>query len=143
MIMTNFIRSKKGSAGIEFGILAPVLIIMLIGIIYFGFIIKSTVQMQNAVEAGALYAIGNSADTSGIQSVVQNATTLSGITVTISTYCECANGVRPACNATCGDGSNLAPYTQVQGQKTIPGISVFPGMTNNWVITKTSTMRTG
>lgn len=80
-------RDERGAIIVEFAILAPIFLIMVIGIIDFGrlFWIKST--MQFAVEETARYAMVNSdATTDDLEAYAEGeASTLSGITFTAST----------------------------------------------------------
>ena len=69
-------------AAIEFALLSPLLVLLLIGLVEVGFASYEAMQAQNAAEAGALYAARHGWDSAGIQAAVVNATGSSDVTAT-------------------------------------------------------------
>jgi Flp pilus assembly protein TadG len=83
----------SGAALVEFTILAPLLIIMSIYTMDFGLLVYNKIEMQNAAQAGAQWAIANRVyNSSDIQIAAQNATKLpaSSFSVTRSQFCGCS-----------------------------------------------------
>ncbi len=110
--------SASGTAAIEFGIAAPMLAILLVGVADVGFAAYQAMQVQNAVEAGALYATQNGWNSTGITAAVLNATSLSGISVTPppTQFCGCpgAGGLTTvSCGTTCTGGNPPGQYVQI------------------------------
>src|SRR5690606_10869198 len=60
----RFLRDRRGSAGIEFGIIAPVLGLILGGAVDLGGVVFVKFRLDNAVSAGANYALVRGADVS-------------------------------------------------------------------------------
>ena len=113
-------RSESGTAAIEFGLFIPILLILLIGTVEVGRAMHGAMQVNNAVEAGMLYAAKNGYDADGIAAAVANATGTPGITATPTPtlFCGCpsAGGViNIDCNSPslCADGSPMGQYVQI------------------------------
>jgi len=122
-------RSESGTAAIEFGLFIPVLLTLLterssLGLMY------EAMQVNNAVEAGALYAAANSFNAANITSAVTNASVLpTGLNTLTATpaptqFCGCptAAGVTnlgsPPCSATACSGSPAGTYVRVNASLT-------------------------
>jgi Flp pilus assembly protein TadG len=57
-------RAERGAVAIEFALLAPVLLLLLLGAVQFGLILRNYVMLTNAVNVGAMqFAISRSATT--------------------------------------------------------------------------------
>ena len=123
-------RSKSGTAAIEFGLFIPVLLTLLTGTVELGFLMYEAMQVNNAVEAGALYAAANGFNAASITSAVTNASVLpTGLNALTATpaptqFCGCptAAGVTnlgsPPCSATACSGSPAGTYVQVNASLT-------------------------
>ena len=122
--------SESGNAAIEFGLFIPVLLILLTGTVELGFLMYEAMQVNNAVEAGALYAAANGFNAASITSAVTNASVLpTGLNTLTATpaptqFCGCptAAGVTnlgsPPCSATACSGSPAGTYVQVNASLT-------------------------
>ena len=72
-LKTRESRRRRGSTLVEFAFLVPVLLVMILGIIEFGWLAKNRLQLANAVREGArAAAIGKS--TTQITDLIQNRT---------------------------------------------------------------------
>lgn len=85
----------RGLAAVEFGLAAPILILLLVGLVDFGMLFYASLQVQGAASAGAEYASVHGMDSAGITSAVQQ-TSILNQTVTMSTgspseICGCTN----------------------------------------------------
>jgi Flp pilus assembly protein TadG len=120
-------RHQSGASAIEFGLLAPLLLIMLTGVVEVGIASYQAMQVQAAVEAGILYAIQNvptsitpisAAFSSAIITAVQNATGTPGITATPVplAFCGC-----PSTTAGTGVVSQVNDCTTKCPDTTLPG----------------------
>jgi Flp pilus assembly protein TadG len=118
-------RGESGTAAIEFALFLPVLLILLTGTVELGFSAYEAMQVNNAVEAGALYAAKNGYNAASVTSAVTNASVLpaglSALTATPapSEFCGCptATGITKLgslpCSATACSGSPAGTYVQV------------------------------
>lgn len=114
-----------GTAAIEFGLFLPILLLLLTGVVELGFSMYEAMQVNNAVEAGILYATKNGFNATSIASAVVAASVLppqlSAVTATPAPtqFCGCptATGVTKSSTCTsppaCGDGTTPGTYIQV------------------------------
>jgi Flp pilus assembly protein TadG len=110
----NFLRNKDGTAAIEFGLVAPILVTLLIGVGTYGLELIAYGKMREAVNTGAQYALTTSDTTSDISTVV-NASwddKPAGATVSVSQQCLCA-GVSNDCSTACPDGDYPQKVTTI------------------------------
>jgi Flp pilus assembly protein TadG len=113
--------ARNGTAAIEFGLLAPLLIIMLTGIVELGLGTYQAMQVQVAAEAGALYAsLHGSGNLTAISSAVTSATNTSGITASPApvVFCGCptTTGITSQgsnCSTACANGNTPGTYVTV------------------------------
>lgn len=84
-------RSKSGTAAIEFGLFIPFLLILFTGTVELGFAMYEAMQVNNAAEAGMLYAAKNGWDSAGI--------------------------TKMTCTSSCPDGSAVSQYVQVNAAR--------------------------
>jgi len=123
-------RSVSGTAAIEFALFTPLLLILITGTVELGFLMYEAMQVNNAVEAGALYAAAKGFNTASITSAVTNASVLpTGLNTLTATpaptqFCGCptATGVTNLgslpCSATACSGSPAGTYVQVNASLT-------------------------
>ena len=120
---------NAGSALIEFTLLAPLLVIMGVYTMDFGFVFYRQMQVQNAAQAGVDWAMANHVfNAAGVIAAVNSATNYGGITVSTGypiEQCGCpsSTGVTFTANTaptpcpTCG-GAVGGLYVTVQTQAT-------------------------
>jgi Flp pilus assembly protein TadG len=123
---------REGNAVVEFSIAAPVLAIIFVPLIDIGMAIYQQMQVQDAAQAGAQYAMAHGWDSSGIQSAVTSATALS-VTVSPapSKSCGCPNGSSVSsatCGSTCSGGKTAGTYVTVGAQATYTPLLPYPAM---------------
>lgn len=117
-----FRRHRRAVAAVEFALIAPVLALVLVGAADYGFAEYSRSCLANAVAQGAYYAFltGPTVSTATIQSLVQNASSLTGVSVPqpAAAACYCPSG-RPSA---LGSAVSCTPTTcTVNGTSTAPG----------------------
>lgn len=125
------ILANAGSAAIEFGLILPVLLILLAGLVEIGFAVREAMQVQDAAEAGAAYAIKYGWNSVAISAAVVNATGATGITASPAPvqFCGCpaAGGVTTVlCTATCTGG--VAPGTYVRVSASITHSAILDNL---------------
>lgn len=126
----SFREGTAGLAAIEFGLAAPILVILAVGTAEIGYAAYQAMQVQGAVEAGILYTAENGWDAASIGAAVSNATDLAGISATPAPaqFCGCpaAGGISTmSCSSFCGDGSAAGQYVRVSA--TLTRQSLIPG----------------
>lgn len=60
--MTNLIRKEEGQGLVEFALVLPILLMLVCGIIDFGWLFYNQLSLQNACREGARYACVHSSD---------------------------------------------------------------------------------
>jgi Flp pilus assembly protein TadG len=96
------LRSRRGIAALEFALVVPVLILLILATVDYGRAIAQSMRLSNAVRAGAQYALSFPDDVAGINARVTGA--LGGWTdVSVATECQCAGGTTSAtaCTEVC------------------------------------------
>ena len=119
-------RNTGGNAAVEFALAAPVLVGLLVPLADLGLAYSKQIQVQQAAQAGAQYAVfhpWNSNSPTAISSVVTAATGLSGIAASPapSEACGCPSGSSVAaanCGSTCSDGQPAGYYVTVNARAT-------------------------
>ena len=135
-----------GLAAIEFAILAPVLILMMICVVDLGMGIYRKMQVQNAAQAGAEYAMVHGYSASSVLSAVTNATSFSGIVASPlpNQFCGCPSntGVTTiSCGSTCTGGSTPGTYVTVSTQGTYNTLFDYPILPKSYNFTAQATVR--
>jgi Flp pilus assembly protein TadG len=144
-------RDRQGVAAVEFALIAPVLLVMLAGVIDFSLYIGTRIELEQALRAGAQYALKDFTDSTTISAAVTGATNLSSVTVSYDpatdSYCECPDGTSNACpgNASysaCSTGERPGLFVTLVGSATYdPMFTDLPGLSSNMTVTQQVTMR--
>jgi Flp pilus assembly protein TadG len=108
-------------SSVEFALAAPLLITILTVLVDFGVGFYEKMQVEDAAQAGAQYALIHGWDSSAIQNAVTNATTLSGVTASPvpTKTCGCPSGTAvttATCGAVCSNGLSAGTYVTVNAQ---------------------------
>lgn len=143
----QFRRHDGGVAAIEFAIVIPLLVMMLICAVDLGMGIFRHMQVQNSAQAGAQYAMGTAFSATAISNAVANATGYTGVTATPSPfqYCGCADsaGITPiSCGAPCAAGKTYGQYVSVSSQATYTPILPYPIISPKFTLTGQAVVRT-
>ena len=87
----RLMSGEEGAALVEATIIVPILVAMGVYTADFGLLFYNKMEVQNAAQAGAQWAVANRVyNVSAIQTAGQKATSLSGVTVTPSEFCGCS-----------------------------------------------------
>lgn len=110
--------ANRGTAALEFALFAPMLLILLVGVIELGDGVFESMQVQDAAEAGAVYVSKHGWNSAGVSAAVVNSTGLTGITASPAptTFCGCptAAGITAkTCATTCTDGTTAGTYVKI------------------------------
>lgn len=138
-------RHCGGNAAIELALLAPMLMLLTIGTIDYGFAIYNQMEVQNAAQAGAEYALKHGFSATGISSAVTAATTLTvSATPAPAESCGCPSGtsLTPAtCGTSCANGLAAGTYVTVGAQSTYSTLVPYPGIASSYTLAASSTVR--
>ena len=136
----------QGIAAIEFAFIVPVLLIMSIATFDLGEGAYRDMQVQNAAQAGAEYAIAHGFDATSISNAVKSATSFAGIGVSPAPnqFCGCASSTgisSVSCNSKCPNGLGPGTYVTVSTQGTYTTIIPYPMMPSSFTFKAQSTAR--
>jgi Flp pilus assembly protein TadG len=139
-------RARNGVAAIEFALAAPVFLVLLTGLVELGFGLYQAMEVQDAAEAGALYAAKHGWDPAGISDAVVSATGVAGVTASPapSTFCGCPDAAGIAttlCTATCVGGAPPGQYVQVNAAVPHQTILPYPALPLPATMTGRATVR--
>lgn len=145
-------RSSDGIAAIEMAFVAPILVMMLVGIWDFGRFAYENARLTSAAGAGAqlLFSMGadtditNPADVAAMEQAVRDdARDINNIlSITPSQFCECPGNVPVACNLTCGAPPELpAKYIGVLVSGSVKLLLDYNFATNPYPIVKQTVVR--
>ena len=154
-LLRRFARNRgdgvRGVAAIEFAVIASVLVVMAIGTVDFGMGFYRKMQVQNAAQAGAQFAMlheFNDSNLPKIENAVRSATSFSGIQLTAAPLrfngCPSGSGVTsPDLDSKCSDGTTAGTYVTVSAQGVYKTILPFPllGVPDSFTFTAKSTVR--
>ncbi|MGC2405540.1 MAG: TadE/TadG family type IV pilus assembly protein [Candidatus Cybelea sp.] len=133
--MRNFWRSESGASLVEFAILAPVMLVLLVGLIEVGRYTFFAILAANAARAGAAYGAQSTQKADDIPGMT-NAAKLDG--QSLSQWSVIANPLCSVNGSALGACSNPPPtgtiyYVSVQVNGTFPSLLHLPWIFKNGV----------
>ena len=139
-------QGEAGAAALELGLMAPFLILLVVGAVDLGSAVYKGMEAQNAAEAGAVFASKYGLNVAGISAAVANATGSAGITATPTPaqFCGCptTTGIAStACTSACGDGSAPGQYVRINARITHQTMFSSTGLTLPATITGEAVVR--
>lgn len=138
-------RCEAGVAAVEFALVAPVLMLLLLGLIEVGRYAYYSILVSNAARAGVSYGAANlvmAKDNTGMQQAALNdGGNVAGLTATASHYCQCADGSASSCLETDCTTSHRIAYVQVQTTGRFSSLLHFPLLPNTFNVSSTAVMR--
>jgi Flp pilus assembly protein TadG len=136
-----FRNHRRAVAAVEFAIIAPALAFVLAATIDYGIMQWSRSCLVNAVEQGAYYAFlnGPTVSVANVQAVIQNASSLSGISVNKRTPpvvgCYCPTQTVPAtlgptvsCTTACWDTTKPGSYLTLTATYPLISLVSYSGL---------------
>src|SRR5216684_8013965 len=115
------VRAERGNAAVEFALATPILLGMLVPVADLGLAFSQQIQVQQAAQAGAQYALLHGWNSTAITSAVTAATTLASVSAAPapSQTCGCPTGTAittATCGAACANGETAGTYVFVNAQ---------------------------
>ena len=137
---------ERGQAMAELAIIAPLMLVLVIGLVELGRYANFSIEVANAARAGVQYGAQNLAvanDNAGMQNAATaDAPDLgAGISATATHFCTCANGATSTCQPTDCAGSHRLLYVQVDTSETFNSMLHFPGVLNSLQVKGHAVMR--
>ena len=137
-------HGRRGIATVEFALMAPLLLLLLAGVLDFAMLLRTSTCAAGAARAGIEYgsrSTSSAVDYAGMQAAALNsAPGVSGMTATASRYCQCVGGSQVSCTGSCTGGKMLV-YVQVVTQVTANTVFNYSGLNFSGVVTSQARMR--
>ncbi len=136
----------SGAGAVEFALVSPFLVIIVVGTLDLGFGFFRKMQVENAAQAGAQYAAIKGFDETQIKTIITGATRYSAITMPEppKSVCGCATntGVNIVeCLSTCADGVLPGMYAQISARGTYKTILPYPMIPDQFTFTAQTIVR--
>jgi Flp pilus assembly protein TadG len=134
--LRSLYRDTRGVSAVEFSIIAPVLMAMVIAVMEGGLLTLRSYDMRAAINSGAQYIMQGGTDSAAAKAIVMAAWTRKSpdATATVTQSCRCGTTVQ-ACTVLCADGSVPMSYYVINATM------VSKGMFTNNVLTYKDTVR--
>lgn len=134
---------RRGVVAVEMALVAPVLVMFILVLADFGLAANERIKLSGAARAGAQAAMTDPANTARITQAVQQAAAAlpsSGLAVTVTTACGCADGSTITCGGTCATGLPR-DYVTVRVAETYALLLTYPGVGSSVNLTGQATLR--
>jgi Flp pilus assembly protein TadG len=148
--LRDLLRAPGGTAAVEFALVAPILMGMLVPVVDLSMAFAQRMEVQQAAQAGAQYALlhaWNSNSATNIAAAVTAASNLPGLSATPapSQFCGCPGGsaiTSTTCGSTCSDGTTAGYYVTVSAQYTYTPVVPYSVLGSSVTLSSQSTVRT-
>jgi len=120
-----------GAAAVEFAILSSLLVLMMVAVIDLGMGLYRGIQVRNAAQAGAAYAMAKGYNASSMTSAILNATSFSQVSASPAPtqFCGCPTtaGITTAtCGSACAGGSTAGTYVTASATGSYTTLMRYP-----------------
>ena len=141
----SFARNTRGGAGIEFAVIGPAIVVLLIGVTDFGLGFYRRMQAQTAAQRGAMYATVNSFNSAGISSTITSTRGSIVATPAPTAFWACpgTTGLTASTQGTTCPGTTVTAgqYVSASAQTTYTTIFRYPGLTSPMTFSATQVVR--
>jgi Flp pilus assembly protein TadG len=139
-------RAEHGNAAIEFALATPILVGLLVPVADLGMAFSQQLQVQQAAQAGAQYALLHGYDNTAISNAVTAGTTLPGVSAAPapSQSCGCPTGTTitaATCASACANGETAGTYVFVNAQAAYTSALPYSVLGSGMTLTAQSTVR--
>ena len=138
--------ARCGAAAVEFALLVPVLLAVVIPVVDLGMGFYQKMQVEDAAQAGAQYALAHGFNTAAIQNAVTSTTSLPSITATPAPAqsCGCPAGTSitaASCGSTCSNGLQAGTYVTVNATAVYHPLITYAALGTSVTLTAQSLVR--
>ena len=138
------IFGRRGTATVEFALMAPLLLLLMAGSLDFAMLLRTAACVADAARSGAQYgslSVAHASDISGMQAAALNsAPGISDMTATAVQACQCPGGAPVSCGGSCAGGKMLI-YVQVTTQATAHTVFDYSMLSFSGATASTASMR--
>lgn len=138
---------ETGQSLVELAITIPLLLLIVLGVVEFGQVAYTSIELSKAAMAGAQYGAQNgftAADSTGIQGAASaSAPNLAGLTVTSTFSCVCSDGTASTCQLTDCPNSHIEETVSVKTQYSMQPIIKLPSFASTFTLSGSASQRCG
>jgi Flp pilus assembly protein TadG len=134
----KYYRSEEAVAATEFALIAPIFLLLILGLVDFGFYILTSMKLESTARAAAEYVLQGGEEDSIQADVVDMASLgltpeqIGSIETTSEFTCECRAGSEVSCSTnTCGSGDYRRRYVTIQMSMPYDTLFPYPGLPEN------------
>jgi Flp pilus assembly protein TadG len=134
----------SGTAAVEFGLIVPVLALMVVATADIGLAVVRKMQVEDAVQLGAAYAVVHGFDASAISTIVTGGDSTISASPPPTLSCGCAGGssvTAVGCGSTCPGGAKAGTYVTVSAQTTYNTTLNYSVVPSSYNLSAQSTVR--
>lgn len=125
----------RGTSAVEFGLIGPLIALLLVGLVDVGQYAYQRVDMYSAARSGSQYFMAGGADLQEARNIIQASWTDApdDAVISVDRFCQCQI-VLSACNAPCPDGEPPTTYTRIALSGTYSGlVTSIPNRTSDLI----------
>jgi len=144
--LARFGRSAGGNISVEFALVLPFLMLLILGATDFGRGFVEKLRLNNAARAGAQYALAEynkdaSAIYAGVEQSAQSDAEDASLVVTPNIYCKCLDGTELTCGQPCTGGEVPMRYIEVDVSGPFEFLFDYPTTTGSMTLTGRAELR--
>ncbi|MEC8664278.1 MAG: TadE family protein [Pseudomonadota bacterium] len=132
--INSYINNQEGVAATEFALLAPILMILMLGIFDYGMFMNAQMKLESTARAAAQYVVlGGDPELIEEEIILQSslnvsADTMDSLDIDKSYTYECADGIDIGEGSECDDGDYLREFFEITISMDYEPIFGFPGV---------------
>ncbi|MCK5284107.1 MAG: pilus assembly protein [Alphaproteobacteria bacterium] len=138
----KYFKSEYGASAVEFALIAPILILMLIGTVDFGMFIMERMQLQNTAHTVANF-VAQTQDDRNIQTIAAESygANFADITLVSNFTCECSDSTAQTCPVDCGDDDYQRRFINVTASGNFSALFPYPFLPDSMELQSSVRMR--
>lgn len=124
-------RDENGIAATEFALIAPVLLLLLVGMIDFGLYINANMKLENTTRAAAEYVYqGGDPDLleNDVLSEILDPVSYENTSIVTEYICACSDGISISCGESCDSGDYLRRFIEIRLNRAYEPMFKYPGL---------------
>jgi Flp pilus assembly protein TadG len=137
-------QETSGTAAVEFGLIVPVLALMVVAVADIGLSVVRKMRVEDAVQLGAAYAVVHGFDASAISTIVTGGDSTISASPPPTLSCGCAGGssvTAVGCGSTCPGGATAGTYVTVSAQAIYNTTLTYGVVSSSYSLSAQSTVR--
>lgn len=141
-IFKHYWRDESGASAVEFIMMAPIFIVLLVGTVDFGFFMTEKMRLQTVAQVTADYVSQTQVDDNAqVVAAESYDGDFEDVTLTSNFTCECSDGTAQECPVSCGDDDYQRRFVDVSASAVFEPIFPYPGLPDNVTLQSTVRMR--